>query len=303
MKNIITIDPRPAQREAMVALLEQHAPIYGVEFTLPTLAHLLAGNIDGQHNSSGGQAAIEIALDCEVPPDEVTYAVVRADPDALGAIAILAIRRDNILALGHDRVSEDVHQRAAYIAKHDAFAMGEWPGPQDPAQYQNEDRIVFGALSALCMDFKKPIADRVALMRDWLENGRTFGLSEMASTIKRNHESAISDAQVVSNDHAIVTLKAHTPGATAIGYCYAPVVVIANDKFRFPGVEGEHLKYTVCQFQAGKYVDLVGAAKALNEIEQNGNWGGSPAIIGSPQGVSSSLSLDEVLEVVKSFVK
>lgn len=296
---IITIDPRPASHDAMVALLEQHAPVYGIEFTLPKLAHLIADNIDGQHNEHGGQAAIEIALDCEIPPDDATYAVVRPDPDALGAIAALEMRRDGS---GPEVYAST---RTAYIARHDAFQFGAWPGPRDPESLvKDPESLLFAALSAICMNFKMPIEKRVEQMRAWLETGECAGLADAVAKVQRDTATSVSDAEVVAHKDNIVVLKAHTMGATSIGYCYAPVVVIANDRFRFPGVEGEHLKYTICQYQAGKYVDLPAVARALNEIEQSGGtWGGSPAIIGSPQGVSSSLSIEQVIEAVQSGLK
>lgn len=300
--NIISIDPRPVAHDAMVALLEQSAPVVGVEFTLPKLAHLLADNIDGQHNTNGGQAAIEIALSMPIPPHGTTYAVVRPDADALGAIAVLEMRRQAVLESGVDAVDT---QRIAYISKHDAFQFGEWSGPKDPNSLTKDaDSLTFAALNALCMDFKISIAIRVEKMRAWLETGDCDGLSEAVAKIQRDTENAMSDAEILSQENGMVVLKAHTMGATAIGYCYAPVVVIANDRFRFPGVDGEHLKYTICQFQASRYVDLPTCVTDLNAQEQSGGtWGGSPAIIGSPQGVSSSLAIDEVMEVVKAHLK
>lgn len=303
--NIITIDPRPAQHEAMVSLLEQSAPVYGVEFTLPKLAHLLEANIDGQHNALGGKAAIEIALDCAIPPENVTYAVVRADADALGAIAVLEMRRNAVLQSSIDALSDNVCERVVYIAQHDAFQFGEWPGPRNLEMLvKDSGGLTFSALNALCMDFKTSIHERFEKMCEWLVTGSCAGLNEARAKIERDTVTAASDAEVVAHEGNVVCLQAHTMGATSIGYCYAPVVVIFNDQFRFPGIDGEHLKYTICQFQPGKYVDLITAAKTLNEMEQSGGtWGGSPAIIGSPQGVSSSLSLDQVLGVVQQFVK
>ena len=54
-------------------------------------------------------------------------------------------------------------------------------------------------------------------------------------------------------------------------------------------------KYTVAQFE-NRYVDLSAVKEDLNEKESG--WGGSPTIIGSPQGESSQLSKEEVAEIV-----
>ena len=74
----------------------------------------------------------------------------------------------------------------------------------------------------------------------------------------------------------------------------APVVVALNPEFRFRGGE-PHRKFTVCQFSAG-YCDIPGALRELNGLEEG--WGGSPTIGGSPQGVSSALTVEEVVRVV-----
>lgn len=295
---IITIDPRPASLDAMAALLEQSVPVYGVEFTLPRLAHLIAENIDGQHNTNGGRAAIEIAQHCALPPADATYAVVRPDPDALGAIAVLEMRRGTMLP-------QSVQGRIQFIARHDAFQFGEWPGPRDPETLTKDpESLTFAALSTLCMDFKTPIEQRVEKMRVWLETGDCAGLADAIAKVQRDTATSASDAEVITCESNVVALQAHTMGATSIGYCYAPVVIIANDRFRFPGVDGEHLKYTVCQFQSGRHVDLPAVVADLNALEQSGGtWGGSPAIIGSPQGVSSTLTMKQVIGAVQAHLK
>ena len=294
----ITIDPRPQQLLAMEALLKQNAPIYGVEFTLPKLVHLLQANIDGQHTEGGtGKAAIEIATTMPLPPENATFAVVRADPDALGAIAILALRRKGELAPA-------VLERAKYVATQDSFQFGPWPGPRDPETLNQSERVLFSALTAICMDFKTSIESRLERLVQWLEAGRCEGLDEAIAKVKKDNDSSSHDAQIVVQEGSLVALRAHTFGATAIAYCYAPVAVIQNDAFSFPSVEGKHLKYTVCQYEADAYVNLPAVVEDLNAIETSGgNWGGSPAIIGSPQGVSSSLSMTEVLAAVKAHLK
>ncbi len=61
-----------------------------------------------------------------------------------------------------------------------------------------------------------------------------------------------------------------------------------------------HAKFTVCQFTTG-YCDLKAVVGELATLEPG--WGGSPTIIGSPQGQGSSLSVEEVAEVVARYLK
>jgi len=74
----------------------------------------------------------------------------------------------------------------------------------------------------------------------------------------------------------------------------APIVIAFNPAFRFQGGEPTR-KFTVAQYKLG-YVNLREVLRDLSELEPG--WGGSPTIGGSPQGVSSKLSLEEVVEVV-----
>ncbi len=82
--------------------------------------------------------------------------------------------------------------------------------------------------------------------------------------------------------------------ATGVGYMLAPVVVALNPEFRVQGGE-PHRKFTICQFSSG-YCDISGALQELSELEKG--WGGSPSIGGSPQGVSSTLTTEQVVEVI-----
>lgn len=293
---ILTIDPRPASKDAMITLLQESHPVYGIEFTLPALLPYVSINIDGQHNEEGGRAAIEIALNCDLPPRDATYAVVRPDVDALGAIAVLEMRCNNV---SPDEMGEGILDRIAFVAKYDAFAFGEWPGVRPVESLGSDESLLFGALNSICMNHKMSIDERVSLVSEWLSTGSLSMLPEAIERVRVEKEKCIADAQVISQIGNVVALSAHFLGATEVGYCRAPVVLAKNDAFSFPGVDGKHLKYTICQFQAGKYVDLPASVKALNEIESAGMWGGSPSIIGSPQGVSSSLSVEQVVEIVQ----
>ena len=83
--------------------------------------------------------------------------------------------------------------------------------------------------------------------------------------------------------------------ATLVGYALAPVVVALNPAFKLGGGDA-HKKFTVCQYTAG-YVDLRAVVAELASMEAG--WGGSPTIIGSPQGVGSTLTIDDVVMVVE----
>jgi hypothetical protein len=296
MYNTIVIDPRPKSQDAMSALLEQNAPIVGIEFTLPALSRYIAGNIDGQHSADAeGRAACEIAMACDLPSQDTTLAIVRPDNDALLAAAILSFRAQE--GIHPQDFTSEMIARIQMIAQQDKFEHGAWPGPRPLSM--DYSSLEFNALGIIAMNHGIPIMQRVRLFEQWLVNGTCDGFAEACDSAKRAFESAVNDSNV-SVDGSIAIVESHHSGAPGVGYHFAPVVVIRNDAFRFTGVDGTHVKYTICQF-CDLYVDMPSIISELNKIEQSGGtWGGSRTICGSPQGVSSSLSLEQIVEVVKA---
>ncbi len=299
--NIIQIDPRPAQKDAMRALLQSVSkPVIGIEFTLRGFEDLLDDNIDPQHSSNANKAAIEVAATYPIPAESVTYVVVRPDADALGAIAVIESRREFHREFGEDTVGYHGKKAVEYIAKQDKFANGEWPGQRDPNELNTSDSVQFAALNKLGMNPKQPIYERMVLMFQYVETGTCDGLGEAIQSVESENRATIEKTYVIQLQNNIAVIESTVPSALPlqIGYCYAPVVILSNPSFHFPGVDGEHTKYTIAQYKSG-HIDLPAIKNALNAMEQNGSWGGSFTIIGSPQGVSSSLSLPQVAAVVE----
>ena len=81
---------------------------------------------------------------------------------------------------------------------------------------------------------------------------------------------------------------------TTVGYSMAPVTAVTNPAFSFQG-NPPVVKHTVCQYKLG-YVDLSAVMNELNDIEPG--WGGSPTIIGSPQGMSSKITQEQLSEII-----
>jgi len=82
--------------------------------------------------------------------------------------------------------------------------------------------------------------------------------------------------------------------ATMLGYCVAPVVIAENPRFRL-GNGPEHRKITICAWDSS-HCDIRAALVELSAIEPG--WGGSPTIGGSPQGVSTTIPIERIVEVV-----
>lgn len=327
-----TLDPRPlpASNEANDKVFAS-SPVYGIEVTVPALAKRCIENLDPQH--SGGDAtrtAIENALTAEIPAEGSTLATIRADLDAIGAMAIF-----NLRAKGESL--ESAMERINMVATADKFARGKWrakplptrdkPWAGDPMARQ------LAAISAAIMDFKIPMADRVSMMERWMlrneepEQYRTQAENERLDMITALETGQINiqvlerctecGAHEVNRPSLWGTVNLHECGygpmmetlvsivegthraATSVGYSFAPVVVAMNPAFK-QGSGEPYRKFTVCTFEA-KYADIKSALAELATLEVG--WGGSPTIGGSPQGVSSTLTIDQVVKVVGKHLR
>jgi hypothetical protein len=273
----------------------------GIEVTVPALARCCGlGNVDPQHDGGAdSRAAIESCLEHPTPPPGAFLVTVRPDLDALGAMALLSLRRTN------DRLGADLRARVAAIGVMDRFARGPWPGPRRlPATHQDHlDLLSDGAAGlagpiAVSADRDLPLNDRVALIAAWLSAGSVPDAYARAGDA---HAAALMRAIVTGSvtvrpvsGGAVAALEGSAPGALRLGYCLAPVVVALDPAFRFRNGP-PHRKFTIAQYVEG-HVDLAGLAACLAVREPG--WGGSRTIIGSPQGAGSALRLDEVIDAV-----
>ncbi|MEA3463777.1 MAG: hypothetical protein U9R14_01750 [Patescibacteria group bacterium] len=328
MYNYATLDPRPipAANTANEKVFAT-GPVVGIEVTVPALASRCVTNIDPQHAGQNVDlAAIEEALTAELPPSKSVLATVRADLDSVGAMTVFNLRQDNSIgrtesvwqqhcprcSWDHYGLCDDILGRVKLVAESDKFARGGWPGvrplPTAEKPFDNETASAesdsrLAPIAAAVADFKVLLPDRVAIMERWLLTGEEpAGYREKFVAARQELAKAIAngaiDAKSVAEGKIARVISTHR-AATSIGYCMSPVVVALNPEFRFQGGE-PHKKFTICQFTPG-YVDLKAVLAELAGLEQG--WGGSPIIGGSPQGVSSTLTIEQVVEVVAKHLK
>jgi len=305
--NCATLDPRniPAAQQANDAVFSA-GPVFGVEVTVPALAKRCAVNLDPQHSGANAdRAAIEDAAECELPSNDMTLATVRADLDSIGAMAVLSMRKKGLKL-------DSAKERLAQIAQSDKFARGGYPGPQplptrespwaESIEKSDETRTL-AMMSAAVMDFKKPLKERVAVMETWLLTGdvpetyKTNVAKERMDLIIAIETGAIKHE--LRADGRIAVVETTHKAATTVGYSLAPVIVALNPAFKMGGGDA-HVKFTICAFEP-KFADIKSALAELAALEPG--WGGSPTIGGSPQGVSSTLSVDQVAEIVEKYLK
>jgi hypothetical protein len=377
------LDPRPtdAARAANDAVFAAGSPVYGIEVTVPALAARCATNIDPQHwpftsTPEADVAAIDVCLNCEIPPDGATLVTVRPDLDSIGAMAVFELRRSGRLTLdpvicadgwGDDgymrhldgRDAGALMRRLDAVSAADRFARGPWPGPRPlpsvedrwpSAQAGASDTHELAAIASLVSDPAHSVEARVLAMSDWLRTGDCSYLpllpyedrvererDEMILALengtigvfqKKTHRFVEHDCgavELVSWPSTRISHKHGCPGrgpddwcngwtstelpcavvrsshraATMLGYCVAPVVVAENPRFRL-GSGPEHRKITICAWDAS-HCDIRAALAELAALEPG--WGGSSTIGGSPQGVSTDLSLLRIVAVVSRHVK
>ncbi len=303
------IDPRPVPdaKATNEKLFENPHGVLGVEVTIPAYSEKCTlGNIDPQHSDGNVDlSAIEVAMTLEVPPSEASMVTVRADLDALGAMALIKYRASG------GEITPEMTARIQEIASTDKFARGGWPGKTDlpskenlwPASGSASEAESLAGIAARVMDFKASLADRVKSMEEYLTLGaepagyREKVEAERAEMVAALEKGAIK-IEVVADGNIAYVESSHRAG-TSLGYSQAPVVVAFNPTFK-QGPGEAYKKYTVCQYE-GRWADLVAAKNELAQLEEG--WGGSPTIIGSPQGRDSVLTKDKVIEIVKKHLK
>lgn len=301
-----TLDPRinhPNEKIKEQANLANQAifdkgNIMGIEVTIPGLAEKCdLGNIDPQHSENNENlAAIEVAETIELPEGEVTFATIRADLDSVGSMAIISLRQEGV------EITDEIRERVSKIADADKFNNGPWPGKKTLPSLESpwgDDNEELGAIAASTADFKLSMQDRVEMMKQWIQTGKESEQYRMQVKKEREEivnalESGEIKVETVADGRIALIESKHRAGMQ-IGYSQAPIVVALNPEFGF-GDAPKVKKYTIAQFENG-FVDLKEVKEDLEKLEPG--WGGSPTIIGSPQGESSKLSKEEVIRVVE----
>ena len=280
-------DPRPRGAEANEKIFAE-GPVFGVEVTIPALATRCIANLDhhGPTDTSETPSACEQALVCDLPPIETTFATVRPDADSITAMAVISNRLTNMPVDG---------ELVRAIGSFDRTGR---------ASARHSD--IIAALARVATDFKRPLVERIK----WIANVLVGKIDqdEVARLVaERDAEfaaaKAASEAKLTANGRIAVVVSTHR-FATGLGYDMASVVVAMN-----PAMVAEqkdigkttYVKYTVCRYDSHVPVDLPAALKELQTLESG--WGGSANICGSPQGVSSNLTLDQVVKIVEKHLK
>lgn len=290
-------DPRSVGAEANEAVFAG-APlgVFGIEVTISALASRCLANLD--HHGTGDTAetpsACEQAVSCELPPEGAVLATVRPDADSVAAMAVLELRANDD-SVGFARFLER-NEVIKGLGRFDRLG----PSAGKPA-------AVVSAIARKSFDFKIPLADRVAWVAKAICEPKTLE-SEITALVAA-HDSELAAARAASEvelhaDGRIVSVVSTHRFGTTLGYESAPVVVAMNPAMPVDpkdASKGTYRKFTVCRYDSHVAVDLPAALAEFQALEPG--WGGRGDIFGSPQGMSSELTLDQVVEVVSRHLK
>ncbi len=317
---IIQLDGRQAARKNTLAQLGESITV-GFEVTDPQFAAACAaGNFDPQH--LGGRpdlSAIEVTA--AMLRGEAHAATSLPDLDSIGSMAVLSIGME---AIAEVRALEGaIVGRIALIGAADRFERGEWPGVRELPSHENpwfenagaSDVRELAAIAAVVQDRGVGLKDRMQLVKRWLQTGEEPAEYRVRVEAERiDMIAAVERGDVAISEQVggkLVGVESTHRAALGLGYHRAPVVVALNSQF--PSRDGgePQRKFTIAQYKEG-YVDIGKVVAGLNVAEatrkgvvvseMQNRWGGSRTICGSPQGESSVLAMDEVIDMVSEHI-
>lgn len=299
------LDPRPQGAEANEKIFSENPVVFGIEVTIPALAARCAANLDhhGASDTAETPSACEQALagagplpvrswddhgQCgeHYPMGADALVTVRPDADSVTAMAV-TLNRENARPIDRDLV--------AAVGRFDRLG---------PSAGKPEARV--SAIARKAMDFKLPLEERVTWVADLLAGADKS--AEVAALVAA-HDSELEAARKASeltlhaNGRIACVVSTHRFGTT-LGYESASVVVAMNPSMPVDpkdASKGVYRKFTVCRYDSHTPCDLPAALKELQALEAG--WGGRGDIFGSPQGVSSSVTVEQVIEVVSHHLK
>jgi|WetSurMetagenome_2_1015567.scaffolds.fasta_scaffold03146_14 hypothetical protein len=277
-----TLDPRNPVRVPEAAEANNRVfargPVYGIEVTIPALADRCFGNLDPQHTDGLNVSACKAALTCQLPAFGATLATNRLDADSLAAMAVLWCR-----AAGNQIDVEII----------DAIDSGDC-APRGPWVRDYQPHWMFADMSAMANDRSLTITDKVMRIADVL-----IGTGDPLPTAVPADLSGLDVDTAYSGFVVIYDRKGDGRGANGLGYQHAPVVITCNPRFRYNGGQ-PHLKFGVARWNDRYPMCWNDMIAEFRTIEPG--WGGTSSIIGSTQGEASTMTLDQVIEIVKRHI-
>ena len=275
----------------------------GIEVTIPKLAAKCGlGNIDHHRegDNSDTPSACEQALNW--PYVDCNVIGVLADPDTLTAMAVLWAKVFSVESYAC------FYSQNGYYPEESGYEVDEElvkkiglidrKGPASKPDLLLDPRVKY--IRAIAAQRGMDLSDQVYKIMLML-CGKELTADDLkiieAEELKLIDAEKASKVKMVGD---IVIVESPHSMATQIGYKYGDVLICINNTFPkdFKDLsKGTYRKITLCK--RDDYVPYNINFSKLNSLE-NG-WGGRPTIGGSPQGVDSTLTIEQILSCIEKI--
>ena len=272
----------------------------GIEVTIPSLAAKCGlGNIDHhrEEDTSDTPSACEQAL--QWPYVDCHVVGVLADSDTLTAMAVLWAKVFSVESdacfysqngfypdfSGYE-VDKDLVNKIGLIDRKGLVSNSHY-------LLDNRVRYIRAIAAQKDMDLSDQVYSIMLVLCGKKLNDEDLKLIE-AEELKFIEAEKASKVKMVGD---IVIVESHHSMATQIGYKYGDILICINNTFPKDfkdTTKGTYRKITLCK--RDDHVPYNINFSKLNELE-NG-WGGRPTIGGSPQGIDSILTIDQILDCI-----
>jgi hypothetical protein len=286
-------------RELIAKLRGEDFSIVGSEITDASLAKELDINVDPQHSGKKEAiSALKYLVDGRVQlpaTDKVALLYYRPDPDSLGCLGAVMeyYQSGSFDAIDAEKVAE--------VDLVDNSATTEWKpdAVSDEVVVSVSD---YASISEYYRDRNASPEQKVLTTLAWLKG------EDVSATLKKAAAGALKNKQMLREalidgsgilevlPSGVATFQGPGVGGSSFAYKFAPLgILFDREGLRNSGQP----KWTVCQFSAG-YADFSAITEELNALETaEGTWGGQGNTCGSPQNTTSSLELEQIVEVVE----
>lgn len=284
-----------------VGLIDSRNPNYegvgiGIEITTKGFEGL---NLDhhGKYSDSKTPSAIEQALvfDLKKIP-EGKMATVKPDPDSLGAMAVLLLRKEG-------KMPEEKLVKAIGLLDRMGPGVFKDKGKEllNLAEDEFEDlskkvRAIYYWVNVKNRNL--PLEEKVLFMKKMLTN--EISQKEIEELYKENEkdlEKVKKESKIEEiKPKEIVFIESKHLRSMEIGYEYGQVVIAYNPELKWPNGNVTP-KYTIARYD--NHVDF-NMKKLLERLQKiNPKWGGGENIISSPQGEDPKLSPEQIKDLVE----
>jgi hypothetical protein len=224
----------------------------------------------------------------------ILYVLEKVDMDSLGALVLCEwiTYETEFYKIPVLDLSTETETRIQSIHEVDCFVQ---PNEWNPDFIQSYEVKWTNILGASISDFSVPIEDRVGYMIDFLTEGKL----QEKYRLQVEKEWQLLKQATIETISGITVVTSQARGASGLVYKQAPYGIAYCQNF-----SGKGAKFSIMEFQGGKYLDLTGFFAHMNENfpESSGTWGGNvkAGVGGSP--IPCSLSKELVAAELAKFV-